>query len=324
MEKYDVVIIGAGPAGLTAGLYSSRYQLKTLILEKDEIGGRTNQITKLTSYPGIKNISGPDFIANLKGHAESFGAKIIKAKPKKIMLQDDYKLVHTRKGDYLAKALIVATGMQPKKFDVPGEDELAGMGVSYCATCDAEFYRNQKVVVIGSNDQAINEGLMTCKYAKEVDVIVNHPEGQFDCSSKNKELAEAEPKMKFTWNCELVAINGEMNVESIIVKHTDTDKKENLSCDGVFLYGGMIPATAFIADLASTDEDGYFHPKDDMSITKNGIFAAGDVRKRYLSQVVTSASDGSVAAAGAQDYITHHMFDDTDSQAETVSSASLH
>lgn len=323
MEKYDVIVIGAGPAGLTAGLYSSRYQLKTLILEKDEIGGRANQITRLTSYPGIKSISGPNFITNLREHAESFGAQIVKAKSKKITLQNRYKIVHTRKEDYLSKALVIATGMQPKKLNVPGEEELTGSGVSYCATCDAEFYKDQKVFVIGSSDQAINEGLMICAYAKEVDVVTDDAEGQFNCSSKNKKLAEIEPKMKFIWNAKLVAINGEMNVESITILHKDTKKEETINCEGIFLYGGMIPATKLFANLASVDQAGYFHPKEDMSITENGIFVAGDVRKKYLSQVVTSASDGAVAAAGAQHFITHLQNDGIKVQPVAVSSASI-
>ncbi|WEV70745.1 FAD-dependent oxidoreductase [Lactobacillus sp. ESL0785] len=306
MENCDVLILGAGPAGLSAGLFSARYGLKTIILEKDEVGGRANQITKITTYPGILESSGEDLIAKMRKHAENFGAIIKMQSPKAIELQDGYKIVHTRKVDYKAKTLIVATGMTPRVLGIPGEKEFTGMGVSYCATCDADFYQDQKVVVVGDNNEAINEGLLICKFASEVDVIVNKPDGHLTCSQANQERAQKEPKMHFIWNTTIEAVHGDMNVEGVTLKNLTTNQTSDLACDGVFFFLGMMPATAIVKDIVPVDQQGYLHTKEDMSVNDQGIFAAGDTRAKYLSQVLTSASDGAIAAAGAQRYIATH------------------
>ncbi|MDF7639669.1 FAD-dependent oxidoreductase [Lactobacillus sp. ESL0791] len=306
MEDCDVIILGAGPAGLSAGLFSARYGLKTIILEKDEVGGRANQITKITTYPGILESSGKDLIAKMRAHAEKFGAIIKMQSPKSIEIQGNLKIVHTRKVDYRAKTLIIATGMTPRVLGIPGEKEFTGMGVSYCATCDADFYQDQKVVVVGDNNEAINEGLLICKFASEVDVIVNKPEGSLTCSKANQERAEKEPKMHFIWNTAIESIYGEMNVEGIKIKNLTNNQVADLPCDGVFFFLGMMPATAIVKDLVELDSQGYIHTKEDMSTGDDGIFAIGDTRKRYLSQVLTSASDGAIAAAAAQKYIATH------------------
>lgn len=310
MKNYDVIIIGAGPAGLSAGLYSSRYNLKTLILEKDEIGGRANQIKDLETYPGVPKTNGAELAKNMLNHAKQFGAEYLRLKPRSLKIVDNLKIIHTRKGDFSAKAIILATGMIPKKFNVPGEDEFAGMGVSYCATCDAEFYKDQIVCVIGSNNQAISEGLMICQYAQKVIVITKFH--NLKCNSKLAEEAKSEDKMSFIFDSTLEQINGEINVNSITIKHTATNKSEKLKCDGVFLYGGMKPETSLYQNLVKTDDEGYLHPNDDMSVNDQGLFAAGDVRKRPLSQVLISASDGAVAAFGVQQYISSLATNHTD------------
>ncbi|MDF7671847.1 FAD-dependent oxidoreductase [Lactobacillus sp. ESL0701] len=306
MEDCDVLILGAGPAGLSAGLFSARYGLKTIILEKDEVGGRANQITKITTYPGILEASGADLIAKMRAHAEKFGAVIKMQSPKSIKIQDGYKIVHTRKVDYKTKTLIVATGMTPRVLGIPGEEEFTGMGVSYCATCDADFYQDQKVAVVGDNNEAISEGLLICKFASEVDLIVNKPKGQLTCSKANQKRADKEPKMHFIWNTEVEDVHGDMNVEGLKIKNLATGKETDLPCDGVFFFLGMMPATAIIKDIVELDDQGYMHAEEDMSVGDQGIFAAGDTRKRYLSQVLTSASDGAIAAAAAQKYIATH------------------
>lgn len=230
MKNYDVIIIGAGPAGLSSALYCSRYHLKTLILEKDEVGGRANQIKKLVTYPGVPNTTGTALTQKMLDHAKSFGAQIAMKKPRSLKIEGDKKVIHTRKQDYSAKAIILATGMVPKKFNVPGEEEFSSMGISYCATCDAEFYKDQIVYVVGNSDQAISEALMTCQYAKEVNVVVN--DDRLRCNSSTEKEAKAEPKMHFIWNAKLVSINGDMNVTSITIQHNENKKEEKLRCDG--------------------------------------------------------------------------------------------
>lgn len=303
-ERYDLVIIGGGPAGLAAGIYGGRARLKTLILEKDNVGGRAYTTREIVNYPSVAETTGPALMEQMRAHAEKFGVEIRKEAAKSIDVSGEMKLVKTRRHVYEAQAVVIATGTTARKLGIPGEEEFTGMGVAYCATCDAEFFQDQEVVVVGSGDQGIEEGLYICKFASKVTVVVIHDEGILDCNKVAQERAFAEPKMHFLWNSSLVDIYGKDNVEGVHVKNSKTGEVTDFPCQGVFFFCGMIPETKFLESQVPTDSRGWLHTGDDMDLGLGGVFAAGDVRQKYLRQVATAVSDGAAAATAAERYIS--------------------
>lgn len=303
-EQYDLIIIGGGPAGLAAGIYAGRAKLKTLILEKEQIGGKIYTTREIVNYPSIEKTSGPELMKQMENHAKKFGAEIREENVKEISILDEVKLVKTRKNEYTAKAVIIATGSKPRKLNIPGEEEFVGMGVAYCATCDAEFFEGQEVVVIGSGDQAIEEGLYIARFASKATVVVIHEEGILDCNKIAREKAFKEPKMHFIWNSTVSGIYGEENVKGVYIKNLKNGEILNYPCQGVFIFCGMVPATDFLNGQIELNERGWIKTDGIMGTSVGGIFAAGDVREKYLRQVATAVSDGAIAATAAEQYIT--------------------
>lgn len=304
-NSYDLIIIGGGPAGLAAGIYGGRAKLRTLIINKGTIGGMVDTTREIVNYPGYVHISGPDLMSDFKKHAESFGVEFLKDEVVSTELSQDLKKVTTKKKkEFYGKAVIIAVGTQPRLLNIPGEKELRGSGVAYCATCDAEFFQDEDVVVVGSGDQAIEEGMFITKFARKVTVIVLHDEGILDCNKVSAEKAFQNEKMEFVWNSTLEAVLGEENVEGVQVKNLKTGSSSVLPCQGVFFFVGMIPATEFFQNSGiEMDRRGYIPVNDLMETNLPGIYAVGDNRVKYLRQVVSAAGDGATAAVAAERYI---------------------
>lgn len=300
---YDLIIIGAGPAGLAAGIYGGRAHLNTLILEKSTVGGRAYTTREIVNYPGIPSTSGPDLTEKMAEHAKSFGVEIKREPVKSMDVSGDVKLVKTRRHEYGAKAVVIATGTSARVLGIPGERELTGQGVAYCATCDAEFFQDQHVVVVGSGDQAIEEGMFITKFASRVTVIVLHEEGILDCNKQAAEKALSHPKMDFVWNSVLTQVCGEDQVTGVKIKNMKTEEITDFACDGVFFFVGMIPETKWLPDELYKDSRGWLHVNEQMETNVPGVYAIGDVRDKYLRQVSTAISDGAIAATAAERYI---------------------
>jgi thioredoxin reductase (NADPH) len=301
---YDLIILGGGPAGLAAGIYGGRARLNTLIIEKATVGGRAETTREIVNYPGVLETTGPDLTAKMREHAEKFGTKVVRETVKEMDLTGEEKVLKTRKNVYKAPAVILATGTSPRILGIPGEREFAGNGVSYCATCDAEFYQDQHVVVVGSGDQAIEESMFIAKFASKVTIIVLHDEGVLDCNAVSAAKAFANPKLEFVWNSVGNAILGEDSVEGMQVKNLKTDELTDIPCSGIFFFVGAVPATkGFDEQGIELTERGYIPTTEMMETNVAGVYAVGDVREKYLKQVVTSAADGAIAATAAERYI---------------------
>ncbi|MEL7567215.1 MAG: thioredoxin-disulfide reductase [Dehalobacterium sp.] len=305
VDNYDLIIIGGGPAGLSAAIYGGRARLKTLVINKGSIGGLVNTTQELVNYPGYMKVSGPDLMKDFKKHAESFGVEFIKDEVVSTEFNSDEKIIKTKKGkEFAAKAVIIACGSEPRLLNIPGEKELRGMGVAYCATCDAEFFEGEDVVVVGSGDQAIEEGMFITKFARKVTVIVLHDEGILDCNKVSAESAFNNEKMEFIWNSTIEEVLGEENVEGVKIKNLRTGLSSTLNCQGVFFFVGMIPSTGFLKESGiNMDPKGYIPVNEMMETNIPGVYAVGDNRVKYLRQVATAIGDGATAAVAAERYI---------------------
>ncbi|MCX3065877.1 thioredoxin-disulfide reductase [Cetobacterium somerae] len=305
MDKiYDLIIVGAGPAGLAAGVYGARAKMKTLILEKGTIGGMASKTTEIVNYPGIPKTSGEKLGEVMSEHAENLGATIVRDSIKTVELNGEIKVLKSRRKEYKARSVIFATGTRPRVLGIPGEVDFKGSGVAYCATCDAEFFSNQEVVVVGSGDQAIEEGMFISKYASKVKVIVLHDEGVLDCNRLSAEEAFKNPKIEFIWNSTLDEIIGDESVERVKVKNLKTGIITDIPCKGVFFFVGMIPNTEFLEETElKLDKRGHIECDSLLNSSISGVFVAGDVREKYLKQVITAAADGAIAAVAAEKYL---------------------
>lgn len=303
-EDFDLIIIGGGPGGLAAGIYGGRAKLKTLILEKGTVGGRAYTTREIVNYPGTPSISGPDLSEEMEGHAKGFGVDIRIQAVKSVDFSGFDKVVKTRRGEYHAPAVILATGTTARILGIPGEKEYTGMGVGYCATCDAEFFQDQEVVVVGSGDQGIEEGMFITKFASRVTVVVLHDEGILDCNKQSAEKALAHPKMNFIWNSVVDEILGDgSQVTGVRIKNEKTGETSDFACQGVFFFVGMIPETDIVKGQIELDARGWIHTDEMMETSVPGVYAIGDVRAKYLRQVATAVSDGATAATAAERYI---------------------
>lgn len=301
---YDLIIVGAGPAGLAAGIYGARAKMKTLILEKGTIGGMATKTNEIVNYPGIPKTSGEKLGEVMSKHAENLGATIIRDSIRNVELNGEVKILKSRRKEYRARCVIFATGTKPRVLGIPGEIDFKGRGVAYCATCDAEFFLNQKVIVVGSGDQAIEEGIFISKYASNVKIIVLHDEGKLDCNRLSAEEAFKNPKIEFIWNSTLDEIIGDEVVDKVKVKNTKTGKTMEISCKGVFFFVGMIPNTEFLENTdLKLDKRGHIECDALLNSSISGVFVAGDVREKYLKQVITAAADGAIAAVAAEKYL---------------------
>jgi len=298
---YDLVIIGGGPAGLSAGVYAARANLKTLILEKGLPGGQMQNTMEVENYTGIHMILGPELSESMRAHADHLGVEFKMADVESIDMHGNPKILHTSEGDIQAKAVLIATGAIPKKLGIPGEDRLSGRGVSWCAVCDGAFFKNKRIAVIGGGDSAIEEGTFLTKFGESVSVI--HHRDKLRAQPILQQRAFASEKMDFIWNHKVVEILGENKVSGIRIQHVSTGEEQELEMQGVFIYVGFTPMTSFITNQEILDQNGYVITDEDMRTSIPGVFAAGDVRPKGLRQIITAASDGAIAAMTVYHYI---------------------
>ena len=303
-QVYDLLVLGGGPAGLAAGMYGARARMKTGIIEKGRPGGQAATTEDLENYPGFgRGTTGPGLTQAMADHATSFGAEFIKDTIVALDLKSSPKKVIGKKGEYLGKAIIYALGAEPRMLKAPGEGKLRGKGVSYCATCDADLFEELDVAVVGSGDAAIEEAEYLSKFADNVSVIVIHEEGKVDANQVSFERARQNPKLKWIWNSIVKSINGEELVESITLKNIKTGEESDYPINGVFIFIGTVPLTEVLAGQVELNQQGYIVTDEKMAASVEGVFAAGDVRAKYLRQVVTAASDGAIAAVAAEKYV---------------------
>jgi thioredoxin reductase (NADPH) len=300
---YDVVIIGAGPAGMTAAVYNSRANLRTVMVERGMPGGQMANTEDIENYPGFESILGPDLSTKMFEHAKKFGAEYAYGDVKGISEQGSYKVVELGSKSLVAKAVIIATGTEHKKLGVPGEKELSGRGVSYCAVCDGAFFKERELVVIGGGDSAVEEAVYLTRFAKKVTII--HRRNQFRAQPILQKRAFDNEKIEVIWEHEIQEIKGHDNkVAGVLMKNVKTGVVSEVSCEGAFIYVGMNPLSKPFRNIEGlTNEEGYIITDNQMKTKVPGIFAAGDVRDTALRQVVTATGDGSVAAQSAQHYI---------------------
>ncbi|AKS39454.1 thioredoxin reductase [Anoxybacillus gonensis] len=299
---YDVIIIGAGPAGMTAAVYTSRANLSTLMLERGVPGGQMANTEEVENYPGYDHILGPELATKMFEHAKKFGAEYAYGDVKEVIDGEQYKTVVTSNQQYKARAIIIATGAEYKKLGVPGEKELGGRGVSYCAVCDGAFFKGKELVVVGGGDSAVEEGVYLTRFASKVTIV--HRRDQLRAQKILQQRAFANEKIDFIWNHTVKQINEkDGRVGSVTLVHTQTGEEREFPCDGVFIYIGMVPLTKPFASLGITNENGYIETNELMETKVPGIFAAGDVREKSLRQIVTATGDGSIAAQSAQHYV---------------------
>ena len=306
MNIYDAIVIGAGPAGLTAGIYLSRAGISTLILEKITPGGQAALTETIENYPGFpESIGGFELIKKMEEQTKKFGAIIENEEVVKIDVSKNLKCksfeVLTNKDKYNSLSIIISTGSQPKKLNIKGEEEFIGRGVSYCATCDAPFFKDKEVIVIGGGNSAIDEALFLTKFASKVNLI--HRRDRLRATKILQERAYANKKINFILNSIITEIKGQEDVHSVRIKNLRTEKEEDMQTSGVFVFTGFLPNTKFLQGLVNLDEEGYIITDENMKTSECGIFACGDVRKKILRQVVTACSDGAIAAFSCQNYI---------------------
>lgn len=302
-REYDVFIIGGGPAGLTAGIYTARARLRSLLIEKAVTGGLIVNAGLVENYPGFpQGISGLELTDSMNQQAVKFGMETLLAEVTGLELKGEQKIVKTTEGDIVAKAVIIASGSGRVKLDVPGEEEFTGRGVAYCAICDAYFYRDLPVAVVGGGNAAINEALDLSKFAAKV--IVIHRRQELRATRILQEKAFAEPKIEFLWNTVVEAIEGENVVKRIRLRNVRTGEKSAMDISGIFVAIGFKPNTDYLKGILSLDTNGAIITNEKMETEVPGIFAAGDIRSGSIRQVVAGAGDGAVAAIYTERYIT--------------------
>lgn len=306
-EVYDLLVVGAGPGGLAAGIYGSRSKMKTAILDKNaEPGGQAATTAELENYPGFYDgTTGPGIMEKFADHAKAFGTEFLRGTVDEVDFSGPIKTVHTQQGDtYQAKAIVLSPGATPRKINVKGEAELRGQGVSYCATCDADFFVDLDVCVVGNGDAAIEEAMYLTKFAATVTIIVIHEKGNLDCNKASAEKAMKNPKLKWVWNSTVEEIAGDGLVEKVVLKNIDTGELTDYPTNGVFVFIGTEPHTAFVKDKIELDDRGYIVTNDMMETNVPGVYGVGDAREKYLRQVITAASDGAIAASAAEKYLS--------------------
>ncbi len=299
---YDLVIIGGGPAGLTAGLYAARARLKVTLVEKIVVGGQILISDWVENYPGFpEGLSGADLVQRLTEQAKKFGLNIENNAVVSVNLSHPVKTIVLNDRTVTTHTIIIATGASPKKLGVPGEEMFYGKGISSCATCDAPFFKNRIVAAVGGGDTAVKESLFLTKFVEKVYLI--HRRDRLRAEMILQERAFADEKIEIIWDSVLTGIQGFTNVENITVQNVKTKEEKTLSVDGCFIWVGEIPNTKFLADGVKLDEKGFIVANLNMETSVPGVFAAGDVRNTPLRQIATAVGDGAVAAFSAGHYI---------------------
>ena len=299
---YDVIIIGAGPAGMTAAVYTSRANLTTLMIERGIPGGQMANTEDVENYPGFEMILGPELSTKMFDHAKKFGAEYAYGDVSEVIDGESYKTVKVSGKEYKALAVIISSGAEYKKMGIPGETELGGRGVSYCAVCDGAFFKQKNLVVVGGGDSAVEEGAFLTKFANKVTIV--HRRDELRAQKILQDRAFANEKIDFIWNTTLKEIHGkDGKVASVTLVSTVDGSEKEFETDGVFVYVGMLPLTKPFGNLGILNDNGYIVTNEKMETTVPGIFGAGDVREKMLRQIVTATGDGSIAAQSAQHYI---------------------
>jgi len=306
-EIYDAMIIGGGPAGLTSGIYMARSMLKTLLIEKETLGGQALTTDLIENYPGFpKGISGLELAKLWVEQARNFRLDIaLPCEAIFIEKQNRLKKVITSSGDYLTKVIIIATGAHPARLNIPREKELQGKGISYCATCDGPLFKDKVVLVVGGGDAAIEEALLLSKFASKV--IVVHRRDKLKATQILQARAFKNPKIEFLWNSNVAEILGRAKVEGVIVRDKISRELRKIPVTGIFVYIGTIPNSNFVKNILHLDEKGYIITDEKLETSVEGIFAAGDVRKSPLKQVTTAVGEGALAAISAQKYLEQNF-----------------
>lgn len=300
---YDVVIIGGGPAGLTAGLYTSRAKLKTLLVERMILGGQVMTTTKVENYPGFPGgIDGPDLMIRFQEHCQEFGLETITGEVTGLVDHGKEKLVSVDDQEIHTRAVIITTGAEPSKLGIPGEVEFTGRGVSYCATCDGAFFRDVPVAIIGGGDTAAEEALFLSRFASKVYLV--HRRDELRATKVLQDRIFANDKIEPVWNCVVEeAVGDNSGVTSLMLRNRQDDSRQTLEVVGMFVAIGVTPKAHFLAKILELDKDGYILTDADCRTSIPGVFAAGDVRKKILKQIATAVGDGAIAAIVAEKYL---------------------
>ncbi|MFA6358074.1 MAG: thioredoxin-disulfide reductase [Candidatus Omnitrophota bacterium] len=300
MTKYDLVIIGAGPAGLTAALYAGRSRLKTLLIEKMAVGGRILMSETIENYPGFpEGISTHDLMFRMETQVRALGVEIINDVVENLDCVN--RLVNLSATVCQAKAIIIATGAYPRKLNIPGEDQYTGRGVSYCATCDGPFFKEKKIVIVGGGNAVAEEAIYLSRFASQVNII--HRRTDLRASAILQERLQQNNKIKFILNSIVTEIKGSQKVQAVVIKDLLKNNVYDFNCDGVFIYIGYEPETAFLKEKLQIDEKGFVVTDENMLTSAFGVFACGDCRKKGLYQVINACGDGAVAADSAYKFI---------------------
>jgi thioredoxin reductase (NADPH) len=306
-HEFDLVVIGAGPAGLTAAIYAARARLHTLVLDESTVGGQVKTTHKVANYPGFpEDIKGLELAARFSDQATRFGAKIersveitdfdLLASPKRFVLDEEREIT--------GKAVVIATGAKPRALGLEGEKRFRGRGVSYCATCDGAFFEGKRVHVIGGGNSAVEESLFLTSFAERVTII--HQFDHFQCEEGTACEALAHPKISVLWNSEPRAFLGDKTLERIQVENLLTHQRTELDTDGVFIFVGMVPQTGLLSGILPLTPQGYVETDESMATPVPGLFVAGDIRSKRFRQITTAVADGTVAALSAQAYLRHY------------------
>lgn len=302
VETYDTIVIGGGPAGLTAALYLARARMKTLIIESMIPGGQAATTVTLENYPGFpEGIGGPQLGAMMEEQAKKFGASVIYANVTDVSLETETKRIITDNGEFNAKTVIIASGAKPRKLNVPGAKKFDGKGISYCATCDGALFADKDIIVIGGGNSAIEEVIFLTRFVKSITIVQDLP--KLTAEKILQERLDEHDMVKKTFNNKVISINGEDKIESITVEKTDTGKKETIPAEGIFIYIGYIPNTDFLGNELTLNDWGYIEANRELETSIEGVYAAGDVRSKTLRQVATAVGDGALAAFKAIKYL---------------------
>ncbi len=303
---YDVIIIGSGPAGLSAAIYAQRAELTNIVIEKTGMsGGQIINTYEVDNYPGTPGISGFDLSVKFREHCDKLNTIFINGEVVEFKLEDDIKVVILDDGTrYQAKTIIIASGGLPRHLNVPGEERLSGLGVSYCATCDGAFFKNKTVAVVGGGDVAVEDAIFLSRICERVYVIHRRDEFRAIKSSVNKLLKN--DNVTVLWDSVVESINGTETVDSLDIKNVKTGETSNLKVEGVFIAVGYIPNSQIFKDIVATDESGYIIAGESCETNVPGIFAAGDIRTKDLRQIITAASDGANAITAVERYLNQN------------------
>ena len=301
-NEYDIVIVGGGPGGLTAGLYGARANRKTILIEKYMPGGQIANTEDVEDYPGFEHISGAELAMKMSDHAKSFGLEVVSDEVLEIYADGDYRKVSCASGDvYSGRAIIISTGGSPNHLNVPGEEEFSGRGVSYCAICDGAFFKDQVIAVAGGGDAAVEEAIFLTKFGSKV--ILIHRRDELRAQKIIQERAFKNKKIEFIWDTVIESINGDDKVNSLTLKNVKHGDKFNLDAGALFVFVGFVPNSNISREPLKKDKDGYIITDSKMETSIQGVYACGDVRSQLVRQITNAVGDGTTAAVAAEKYM---------------------